>query len=138
MKINPPQFSFPFTEPESHKAVYEERAPNGHGICPRSIRPFKEMPVSKRIRINVVIADMKCLHPSQAVTENYYSDLVMRWEYTNETEKSLAANNDFHVLCLRGLCHVGFLHFKAIGIAPTHSEGDHGQRWSREEEGGCN
>jgi hypothetical protein len=126
MNINPPHFSFPFTKPESNEAVSEYHASDCHSISPRKIGSFKEMPVSKRIRINIVIADMKGLHPSQAVTENCHSVLVIRWEYTNKAEECLKANTDFHVGCSRGFRHVGFLHFKVAGIVPTHPEGDHG------------
>ena len=126
MNINPPHFSFPFTKPESNEAVCEYHPSDSHSISPRKIGLFKEMPVSKRIRINIVIADMKGLHPSQAVTENCYSVLVIRWEYTNKAEECLKANTDFHVGCSRGFRHVGFLHFKVAGIVPAHPEGDHG------------
>src|SRR5271155_5459401 len=126
MNINPPHFSFPFTKPESNEAVCEYHPSDSHSISPRKIGLFKEMPVSKRIRINIVIADMKGLHPSQAVTENCYSVLVIRWEYTNKAKECLKANTDLHVGCSRGFCHICFLHFKVAGIVPAHPEGDHG------------
>jgi hypothetical protein len=71
---------------------------------------------------------MKCLHPTQSKAKDWCSIHVIEGESTNEAKECLSAYADFHITRSWRLCHINFLHFKVVGIMPTHSEGNHSDR----------